>query len=299
MKEETLMPHLSRIALAGLLLSVVGLQSQPASGQQDRRATKPLHILMCGHSFHWPIYEHLPEAAASGNHARPVMDQFNLGNSRTINIWEQPDEKNMGKKLLRTGDIDVLTLSPHRKHPDPGIDLFVDLALQNNPHTRITVQQSWLAFDNAQAQRPSTPNDWNAATGESLLALHAPYFKEFEDQIDNVNRKLGKQAVFTVPVSRALIALREKIRLGQAPGLRKQSDLFADDWGHPQWPLVALSTYCHHAVIYRQDPRELPQLPLIKQKAKSRGDELDKLLKELAWDAVTHHPQSGVRAPAK
>ena len=56
----------------------------------------------------------------------------------------------------------------------------------------------------------------------------------------------------------AAVTLREKIVTGEAPGLKQQSDLFRDPWGHAQLPLQFLSSYCHYAVLYRNSPVGLP-----------------------------------------
>ena len=65
-------------------------------------------------------------------------------------------------------------------------------------------------------------------------------------------------------------------------------------------PLQALVAYCHFAVIYRRSPMGLPT-PAVLARANNRAWDQDpnRLLQELAWDAVTHHPLSGVKAQAK
>ena len=111
-----------------------------------------------------------------------------------------------------------------------------------------------------------------------------------------LNKKLGKQVVFVVPSGQAVLALREKIAAGEAPGLVKQSDLFSDKLGHPRPPLQALAAYCQFAVIYRTNPVGLPLPNVLSEAKKPEWDsKLNRLLQELAWDAVTHHPLSGVR----
>ena len=59
----------------------------------------------------------------------------------------------------------------------------------------------------------------------------------------------------------------------------------------------ALAAYCHFAVIYRINPVGLP-LPAVLATAKNPqwDEKLNRLLQELAWDAVTQHPLSGVSA---
>lgn len=138
--------------------------------------------------------------------------------------------------------------------------------------------------------------DHNATIVAELRKQQALYSHDLEEFVGGVNQRLGKEVVFIVPVGEAAVALREKIVAGQAPGLKKQWDLFRDCWGHPQPPLQVLAAYCHFAVIYRRSPVGLP-LPSVLAKASNPNwdQRLNRLLQELAWDAVIHHPQSGVK----
>ena len=104
--------------------------------------------------------------------------------------------------------------------------------------------------------------------------------------------------IFVVPAGQAVIALREKIIAGQAPGLKMQTDIFTDGLGHPKAALSVLIAYAHFAVIYRKNPTGLP-VPQALASLKLPGDDataLNKLLQQLAWDAAIHHPLSGVKA---
>src|SRR5439155_6096349 len=107
---------------------------------------------------------------------------------------------------------------------------------------------------------------------------------------------LGKVVLYEVPAPPAVIALREKIVAGKAPGLKMQSDLFTDATGHGTPALKALVGYCNYAVLYRRSPIGLA-VPAILKEAKLGDQEgpLNRLLQELAWDAVIRHPLSGVR----
>jgi hypothetical protein len=97
-------------------------------------------------------------------------------------------------------------------------------------------------------------------------------------------------------VSDAVFALREKVAEGRAPGLTKQTDLFRDDLGHPHPPLAMLVTYCHFAAIYGRSPVGLPVPDALK--GLPHAAELNRLLQQIAWDAVTAYPLSGVRTTA-
>ena len=113
--------------------------------------------------------------------------------------------------------------------------------------------------------------------------------------VSALNAEIGRQTVFIVPDAQATLALRERIIAGTAPGLDKQSDLFTDAWGHPTPPLKALAGYCHFAAIYRQSPQGLP-LPGVLAGNARWDDALNRMLQDLAWEAVAQHPLAGVRA---
>jgi hypothetical protein len=210
--------------------------------------------------------------------------------------WKQPIETNRLKQALRDRKVDVLTLvAMARNAPDKGIDEFAKFALEHNPDIRITLQVSWLQFDEPGPRSPAKV-DWNGATGAELRKKHAAYFKNSADQVEATNKQLGKQVLFLVPVGQATIALREKIIAGQAPGLKQQADLFSDHIGHAREPLKALLVYCHFAVIYRRSPVGLPMPKLLTQAKNADWDEkLNRQLQELAWEAVIHEPLSGVK----
>jgi hypothetical protein len=94
-----------------------------------------------------------------------------------------------------------------------------------------------------------------------------------------------------------VIALRTKIIAGDAPGLKEQNDLFTDPIGHARPPLQALVAYVYYGAIYERSPVGLP-VPAVLAKA-PEAEKLNRLLQEIAWNAVTQHELSGVKAAAK
>ncbi len=269
--------------------------------------TKPIEkgqrVFTTGHSFHVfvpGILTNLAKSAEIKDHAQVGMSS--IGGSRVIQHWDVAEEKNNAKKALKEGKVDVFTMSPIYL-PDDGIAKFVDLAVEHNPNVRVTLQEFWLPYDvyelGYQKKRPDKV-DRNTRTGEQMKKEHASYFKSMDDHARELNKKHGKTVVFIVPVGQAVIALREKIIAGQAPGLKNQEDLFTDPIGHVKAPVQALNAYCHYAVIYRKSPVGLPApTVLTKGKEPLPDEKLNKLLQELAWEAVTAHPLSGVSVERK
>jgi hypothetical protein len=122
--------------------------------------------------------------------------------------------------------------------------------------------------------------------------MHEPYFKMIEGHVKELNQRIHGANIMVVPCGEAVIALREKVIQGEAPGVRTQGELFTDVLGHPGPQIRVLSAYCHFAVIYRRPP---VGLPVNSQLAKlPDAEKLNRLLQEIAWKAVTEHPLSGV-----
>jgi hypothetical protein len=239
-------------------------------------------------------------AKSAGMNDHVVAGLSSIGGSRVIQHWDVPEEENKAKESLIAGQVDVLTLSPIWL-PDEGIENFATLALKHNPDIRITVQEYWLPNDTYHPVYPleiEVVVDHNAATIPELQKWHEMYFRDMDNYVRDINKKLGKDAIYVVPAGQAVLALREKIIAGHAPGLKTQAELFHDSWGHPATPIEVLATYCHFAVIYRRSPVGLP-VPQELTKLKISPEDaaaLNLLLQNLAWDAVIRHPLSGVSA---
>jgi hypothetical protein len=265
----------------------IAAESVPPAGQR---------VFVCAHSFMIYTAKLLPPMAEAAGITHVNAGQQMIGGSRVIQHWDLPDAKNLAKAALREGKVDVLTLSPNMLMPDPGIDHFTKLGLEKKPALRVLVQASWPTRDGT-AGKSFTNETRNAATVASLRAQRdahgSSWLVNLEAHVRALNITVGRTSVFLVPVSDAVFALRERIAEGRAPGLTKQTDLFRDDLGHPHPPLAVLVTYCHFAAIYGRSPVGLPvPAPL---KNQPQAEALNRLLQQLAWEAVTAHPLSGVR----
>ena len=289
-----------------LFVPVVLAACLAAAGAEERLATaaipEGLRLFTCGHSFHVWVSPMVAEmAGAAGITGHRVAGVSSIGGSRVIQHWDVPAEKNQARKELVEGKIDVLTLSPIWL-PDDGIEKFARLGFEHNPEIRITVQEFWLPNDTYNPVYPLETHkqvDHNAATAEGFREQNDRYRRDIEDLVRGWNQRLGRNAIVVVPVGEATIALREKIIAGQAPGLKVQWRLFTDNWGHPAPPLKVLAAYCHFAVIYRRSPVGLPMPAELERNREFALPALNRLLQELAWDAVIHNPLTGVGPDAR
>ena len=281
------------LRVATIALALVAPWSQAA----EPVAPTGQRVFVCAHSFMLFTAKLLPPMAEAAGIAHVNAGQQMIGGSRVIQHWNLPDAKNAAKTALRDGKVDVLTLSPHTLLPDPGIDEFTQLGIEKNPALRVLVQASWPTHDGTSSNAFANPTR-DAATVASLRAQrdahNSGWLTDLEAQVRKLNETVGRQAVFIVPVSNAVFALRERVAEGRAPGLNRQTDLFSDALGHPRPPLAVLVTYCHFAAIYGRSPIGLPVPAALKENPEA--EDLNRFLQQLAREAVTVHPMSSVRS---
>jgi hypothetical protein len=272
-------------ALAAVLLARPALAQAPPDGKR---------IFFTGHSFHFfmpPILGDIAAQAGIKDHKQVGLSA--IGGSKVIQHWAVADEKNKAKEALKSGKLDVFTMAPIYL-PDEGIENFVKLGIDNNPKIRLFVQENWLPWDKFDLMNRGPKDkkvDHNLPTADELRKMHAQYFKIFDELVADLNKKHETKAVRVAPIGQAVVALRIKIIEGKAPGLKEQSDLFTDGIGHAKPPLQALVAYCYYGLIYEKSPVGLPA-PKVLGKA---SPELNRMLQEIAWEAVTSHPLSGVK----
>ncbi len=255
-------------------------------------AANGCRVFICGHSFHIFTSRYLgpiAEAAKLKNHAT-VGSQM-IGGSSVTQHWDLPADKNKVKAALEAGEIDVLTLSPNWIVPDPAIEKFVDLGLAKNPQLRVVVQMSWTAFDGEGRVPAPGQLDRDSKTIEELRPMQVRFAEAIEKQVAEINAKHDRPVVSISPVGYAVLALREKVIQGQAPGIKKQSELYRDLLGHGQPPILALASYVNFATIYGRSPEGLPPFDTF---GGTVSPELHKLLQEIAWKTVTEYEPSGV-----
>lgn len=268
--------------------------SQPAQFASGAAGTR---VFVCAHSYMIFTADMLPAVAQSAGISLLKAGRQMIGGSRTLQHWNVPDDQNEAKKALREGRVDVLALSPQLLLPDEGIDLFTKLGLEKNPELRVFVQASWAPRDGKPGAFTNAMRD--GVTVEEIRAmreLQQVWLGLLEEQVSALNGELGREVVRIIPVSEAVYALRERVAEGKAPGIAKQSQLFRDDHGHPSEILALLVTYCHFAAVCQRTPVGLPAPASLRDKPQAA--ELNRVLQEIAWQAVTSHPLSGVKAEA-
>jgi hypothetical protein len=256
-------------------------------------------------------------AAERGKAGHETLAVQMIGGSTPMQHWKQgdgDDAKNIAKAALVKGGpaVDVFTMSPNAIMPEPGIDLFGAFVIKTNPNARIMVQNSWSSWDGT-GTTPAVGGTGNAAFTAASHDQATPadldrwmadldkqpdgYLVRMRAQLDGINKKAGKQIAYVVPSATAVYNLRKEIIAGRVPGVAKQSEIFRDGIGHPQQPLANVVTYVWFAAMYRESPVGLQALV---KKDDPTSAAREKLLQQIAWNAVVAEPMSGVKgAPVR
>ncbi len=261
-------------------------------------------IVYASHSLMWDVPDIMAEEAkAYGIKDHTVLGVQRNGFSTTLQMWNG----GQAKGWMTSGKPDDFVTSP-MEMPDTGVDNFVAFGLEQNPKMRFLIQNNWAGFNMdgnlAHSAMGRGGKQWDQTTVEDLKTLNTVCEKAFNDQIMKINEKykkdekIGREVAYIIPTSEGNTELRRLIIEKKFPGLDKQSDLFADQIGHPKPPLWAFNSYIHFAVIYGRSPVGLPIPAVLTKTGNPKFDaDFNKRLQELAWKTVIEHPLSGVKAP--
>jgi hypothetical protein len=232
---------------------------------------------------------------AAGIEGHKLAGRQGIGGSRVIQHWELEDEKNTAKPALAGGQVDVFTMAAHVAIPDEGITKFTELGLAHNPNLRLLVQASWYPFDVPGERRIRDNSERDNAQIADLQAAVDEWRTRLEAQVDELNEKHGRKAIFIVPVGDAVVKLRKLIVKGEYPGVKSQSELFRDPIGHGGAHIQALAAYCNFVAIYGFNPEGLPVAAADLDGAQRAT------LQNLAWETVSRYERSGVlrEAPSR
>ncbi len=287
------------LRLAARVMVILLAMNAVARAQEKTAAIPGQRVYSIGHSFHVfvpAILNDITQAAEIKDHKQAGLSS--IGGSRVTQHWDVADDKFKSKELLNAGKVDVLTMAPIFL-PDDGIENFCELAFKGNDAIRITIQEFWLPNDRFNVENFRAPHpepDRNARSLKELREQHEAYFKSIDEHVTKLRGTIGTKAIYVVPAGQAVLALREKVAAGEAPGIKQQTDLFTDTLGHATPTIQTLVAYCHYSVIYRRIPVGLP-MPAALARAKTPTDPaLLKLLQELAWQAAVEHSLSGVKS---
>lgn len=288
-----------RSVLAGLAALPV-LAATPLRAEPVQRPFN-LRIVMSGHSLTDAIprpLETLVKAAGGAQSRGMLIDKSTIPGSPAEMRWEtNPIEPVDAKRDIADYDVLVLTervsvRSTLQWHAADKIALtWFDHAWKNGrggEGAETIYYASWIGLDSG------TPSKWDTSEDQMIpfrerLDVEMAAWQTIADYV-NTNRTAGSPPMRVIPGPMIMAAVWDAIQAGSAPGLKAMQELFEDDI-HVNAKGSYLIALAHYAVIYRRDPREIPNL---------RGEpgwpthEQADWMKALVWDVVRAYPDSGL-----
>lgn len=148
---------------------------------------------------------------------------------------------------------------------------------------------TWVGIDSG----PNARNPYNDPDGHIPWRERLPReLAEWERITDHVNERRPKEApvMRLIPGPLIMAAIHDASARGEVPGIKSHTELFTDNFhlNEVGGYLIALA---HYAIIYRRDPRELPDnVPFVPR------PETAAYMQQLVWDIVSNYPRAGLTA---
>jgi hypothetical protein len=187
------------------------------------------------------------------------------------------------RTLMEKGEVDVCLTVDRNWAAEPPLDKWAPVGLAHNPNFRLYQQARFLT------EKPEERDNSKIADVQAALDKVR---KTLEVRVDAINKDLGKQVVFIVPVGDAIVKLREMVVDGKFPGVTKQSELFLSGSRgsiHVEKHANLLTAYCNYAAIYQKSP-----VGLKLEMKEDITDEQHAILQKLAWETVSKYPYAGI-----
>jgi hypothetical protein len=278
------------ILLRFVLLSLVLCVLAGAAGADDAKPQPTAKDAPSGvrylHKTNATVISYFDAVAKSAG----VSGHKNLGAGADL---DKPVTVNSGRKvledtprtLMKKGEVDVWLTTHANWAAEPALEKWAPVGFAGNPKFRFFHQARYLVSDGVKGVKSNEDRD-NSKIADLQTALDKER-KRLEVRVDAINKEIGKQVVFIVPVGNAVVKLREMVVDGKYPGVTKQSDLFKDLL-HAKEHVNLLTAYCNFAAIYQKSPEGL------KPDIKGIDDTQHAILQKLAWETVAQYPHAGL-----
>ncbi len=256
-----------------------------------------LRIVATGHSWMAPGYKALPRIAKAAGLQQHLRVNGRGGESGGIRMmWEYENGilSSRGKpapvcmSAITTGQWDVMVWGCYTNDRPEYYFAWIDFCMKFNPKMEFYVFNAWPQYADGFADGDRQPRI------ENYRARAEKMCQTFTQLIADIDRRYpGK--VHVLPTRDAMMAALELYFQGKLPGVnglnRKvegKSPSIWSDGGHLGAGMDRLEGYVFYATLYKTSPE------LIEAALPLHNDELDKIFRKIAWQAVVNNPLSDV-----
>ena len=289
------------------LFAKVQRGGRDAIASYGKPADGSFRIVATGHSFMAPAFKSFPPIAkAAGLKQPPLVTHTGGGMTGSARYkWEQEngifqfDKKPVPKLLaaISNAEWDAMLWGPYYHDRAVYYSCWIDFCLKYNPKMKFYLMDAWPQID----QLPEMPTSEDSFTPEILDKMSDVKHKVYGEIIDTLNKKYpGK--VFVLPTCNAMVIAAKRYSKGELPGVegihtlvgKKQRSIWRDRIGHLGPGFGNLEGYVFYATLYGRSPALIEGDVEFGGLEEYPSRELDRVFREIAWQAVIAHPDSGV-----
>jgi hypothetical protein len=277
------------------------------------RPEKALRIVGTGHSFMAPGYRTFPVICRAAGFEQPLRTHTGGGMTGSARYkWEQENGifEFAGKpqpKLLAaiaTGAWDAMLWGPYRADRPAYYSCWIDFCLKYNPKMEFFLSDAWPQL----RQLSSLPESEDELSAATFVRLAQERHVTTEKLIAALDRKYAGK-VHIMPTSDAMVLAVQAYYEGRLPGIEgvnrwlcgKTYSIWRDQRGHLGPGFERLEGYVFYATVYRRSPAliegDIPFEPTVDKELGELdppSQEVDRLFRRIAWEAVINNPLSDV-----
>ena len=279
---------------------------QPAVVSFPKPKDGALRIVGIGHSFMMPGYKTLPLISRGAGMTQPLYTHVGGGMTGSARYkWEQEngifqfEGKPLPKLLasIANAEWDAMMFGPYFKDRPVYYSCWIDFCLKYNPEMKFYISDAWPQL--AKVEPRPTSEDY--FTEDVINKLGKEKRENFAALFESLAKAYpGK--VFAVPTSDAMVLAAKQFVRGELPGIeglhrvigKQERSLWKDQIGHLGPGLERLEGYVFYSTLYGRSPEQIDRKIKFGGNSKFPSDDLDQIFRNIAWQAVKEHPNTGV-----
>lgn len=267
------------------------------SGDLSYPKSTGLRIVGTGHSWMAPGYRTLPKIAKAAGLKQHLRTHYSGGETGGLRMmWERENgilsyhgkAKPTCMSAITTGKWDVMVWGCYTNDRPEYYFAWIDFCRKFNPKMEFYVFNAWPQWADGFEDGDREPKI------ENYRARAEKMKKTFAKLIADIDKRYPNK-VHVLPTCDAMMAALELYFKGKLPGVRGlnrradgKSPSIWSDGGHLGVGMDRLEGYVFYATLYQKSPE------LIEAKLPFHNDQLDKIFRKIAWQAVTGNKLSDV-----
>ncbi|MCA1807956.1 MAG: hypothetical protein LC725_00575 [Lentisphaerae bacterium] len=262
-------------------------------------------IIGTGHSFMIPGYGTLRHICTAAGFTQRLYLHTGGGVTGSARFkWEMEngifsfDGKPKPKLLasIANADWDVMTWGPYYKDRPEFYTCWIEFCTRFHPNMKFYLADAW-----PMAHMQEVPDSEDYFTEEIIDDMQRKV-RETNIELVKAIRDKTVEDVYIMPTCDAMSIAAKMFLQGKLPeveGLHKmvgnkERSIWRDRAGHLGPGFDRLEGYVFYASIYGKSPELIKNKINFPDSSEYPGEELDRIFRKIAWQAVTGHPLSGV-----